>query len=208
MRFNPLKSLLIASVALASSGASASVVFMPGNHPQPGEQNIHFGGAMTGTTVTGTIASGEVFDFTSTTGQTLMSSGSGQAHITTNDNGGLLTSIDVTSPGHTYTDFIANLMTLTSPATITVTANDGTFKDSLPAGNGSNFVTIVASNGETISSVEFTSSGFNSFRQPRVSGVDPIPEPSTWVLLALGFGGLGYAASGRGAKSRLRGTMA
>jgi hypothetical protein len=30
----------------------------------------------------------------------------------------------------------------------------------------------------------------------------PIPEPSTWVMLALGFAGLGYAVVRRSAKDR------
>jgi hypothetical protein len=31
-----------------------------------------------------------------------------------------------------------------------------------------------------------------------------IPEPSTWVMVALGFAGLGYAAYGRSRKSRIQ----
>jgi len=213
MRITPLKSLLIASVAgfsLASFGASASVLFLVGNHPQNAEQNILLNGGA-GTTVSGiTDKSGTLVDFTSLTGETLIASSMGQAKITTMDNGGLLTSIDVSAPGHTFIDLIVDPQH-SGPFTITAMATDGPFTANFDGGNGENFVTLVAHGGETISSVDITSSaGFSTFAQPRISGlsgVTVIPEPSTWVLVALGFGGLGYAASRR-RRSRLGDAMA
>ena len=55
---------------------------------------------------------------------------------------------------------------------------------------------------ETISSITFSSpdTGWEQFKQPRISGLAAAvatPEPSTWVLMMLGFAGLGYAASAR-----------
>jgi hypothetical protein len=197
MRTTPLKSFVIAGIAglsFASSTASASVVFLPGNNPQPDEENILFNGG-SGTTVSGlTNQSDTLVNFRSSTGQTLIASSMGQAAINTNDNGGLLTSIVVTSPTHFFQDFIANLMT-SGPFTVTATANDGTFTSAVqPGGSGSNFITIVAQGNEDISSIAFNSSaGFNSFQQPRISGVSAIPEPSTWVMMLLGFAGLGFA---------------
>jgi hypothetical protein len=196
MRPNIQKTLLIAGVAglsLAGSPASASVVFLVGNNPQPGEQNILLNQG-TGTTVSGTTnMSNTLVNFSSSTGQTLIVNSSGQAFITTNNNGGFLTSINVSSPGNTFTDFIANPHN-SGPFTVSVTANDGTFNDMLPGGPGENFVTILAQGGETISSVAFTSSaGFERFEQPRISGIAAaIPEPSTWAMMLLGFAGLGF----------------
>jgi hypothetical protein len=186
--------LLNTSLSFASSTASASVVFLTGNNPQPGDQTIQFNGG-TGTTVSGlTNITDTLVNFTSSTGQTLIASSMGQAAINTNSNGGLLTSIVVTSPLHSFQDFIANLMT-SGPFTISATTNDGTFTSGVqPGGSGSNFMTIIAQGDETISSIAFNSTaGFDSFQQPRISGVSAIPEPSTWVMMLLGFAGLSFA---------------
>jgi hypothetical protein len=121
-------------LAFASSTASADVMFIGSNNPQPNEENILFSGG-SGTTVAGlTNTSGSLVDFTSTTGQTLTSS-CGQAKITTTDNGNLLTSIDVTAPDHFFTDLIVN-PAHSGPFTVSVTTNDGTFTDSLAGGPG------------------------------------------------------------------------
>jgi hypothetical protein len=141
---------------------------------------------------------GTLVDFMSSTGQTLTASSSGQAKITTTDNSGNLTSVDVTSPLHAFTDFIVNLHDLEGSATITVTTNDGITKHVLSGGPGQIFITIVAQNKEKISSVDFASTaGFDQFQQPRISGLVTIPESSTWVMLSLGLIGLGFAASRR-----------
>lgn len=181
-------------LAFAVSTASASVVFLRGNHPQPDEENILFSRG-SGSTVSGmTNISGTMVDFTTTTGQTLITRSRGQAKITTADNGGFITGISAFAPGDTFTDFIVNLHDLQSAATITVTANDGTFTDILAPRRGGDFITIIAQGGETISSVDFSSaSGFNRFEQPRISGLAAaIPELSTWAMLATGFAGVGF----------------
>lgn len=196
-------------LALASSAASANIVFLPGNNPQPGEENILFdtGDNGPGSSVSGSTGSGAIVTFGTTTGQTIFTNSHGQAKIETNDNEGFLTSMMVSVTGHTFTDFIVNLSSLQSAATITVNASDGTFTDVLAPGpgNGSNFITIIAQGAETISSISFTStSGFGQFQQPRISGLaTPIPEPSTWAMMLIGFAGLGYAAARRIGKDRL-----
>jgi hypothetical protein len=197
MRTHLLNTLLIAGIAglsFASSIASASVIFIPGNNPQPGEQNVLFNTG-TGTTVTGnTDISNTLVNFSTSTGQTLITNSSGQAKISTNDNGGLITSVNVSSPGNTFTDFIGN-PEHSGAFTVTVKANDGTFIDNFAGGGGENFVTILAQNNETISSIAFTSSaGFGTFDQPRISGITAaVPEPSTWAMMLIGFAGLGFA---------------
>src|SRR5215469_8187296 len=99
--------LFAGSVLGASQGAQATIIFTPGNHPQPNESNILFGASETGTTITGG-ADGIDVQFSSLTGQTLEQKAKGQADIF-NVTGGLLTSIEVTVPGHTFGDFILNL---------------------------------------------------------------------------------------------------
>jgi PEP-CTERM motif len=80
---------------------------------------------------------------------------------------------------------------------ITVNANDGTtsFLNQVLKKNGDNFFTILASGGETMSSVSFVSDvGIGTFEQPRLSGIGGvIPEPSTWAMMLIGFAGLAYA---------------
>jgi hypothetical protein len=193
-----LKTLLIAGVAGLSfaTTASATITIEAGNNPQPGEQNILLNQG-TGTTVTGnTNMSGTLVDFSSSTGQTLVVNSSGQAFISTNSGNGLLTSINVSSPLNVFTDFIANPNN-SGAFTVTVKANDGTFTHDFAGGTGQNFVTVLAANGETISSVAFTadnpSLGFNQFQQPRISGISAVPEPSTWAMMLLGFLGLAFA---------------
>jgi hypothetical protein len=193
-----LKTVLIAGIAGLSfaSTASATITIEAGNNPQPGEQNILLNSG-TGATVTGnTNMSGTLVNFSTSTGQTLIANPSGQGFISTNSGTGLVTSINVTSPGNFFTDFIGNPNN-SGAFTVTVKANDGTFSHDFAGGTGQNFVTVLAANGETISSVAFTSDvgapGFQQFQQPRISGISAIPEPSTWAMMLLGFLGLGFA---------------
>jgi hypothetical protein len=62
-------------------------------------------------------------------------------------------------------------------------------------GNGQNFLTIVATSGESIVSTTIDApGGFNDLRQPRISGAEattsPVPEPATITMMALGAVGL------------------
>lgn len=212
MKVNTVKIALLAGTigigsVVAAGSASASIVFVPGNHPQSGEENILFSGG-SGTTVLGvTNHSGTTVDFSSLTGETLLESSTGQAKITTTSSGGNVTDVNVTVPGHTFTDFIVDLHDLESDATITVTANDGTFHDTLSPnpGEGENFITILAQGGETISSIDFAGPE-GSFEQPRISGLATaaIPEASTWAMMGLGFAGLGFLGYRKAGKTAPR----
>ena len=189
--------LATAIVAGAVAPAYADVTFLLGNNPQPGEENILFGAKETGTTITGATNQSNVpVIFTST--DTLLQNAQGQANIT-NNAGGNLTDITVTTPGYTFTDFIVDLNKAgtsrsPNPIDVSVLASDGTFTFTVPGGPGSNFLTILATNNETMSSVSFTSDGgWEDFKQPRISGVAAVPEPSTWGMMALGFAALAFA---------------
>ena len=59
-------------------------------------------------------------------------------------------------------------------------------------GAGSNFLTILAINGETLASVTIDApDGFTALRQPRISGVAlQVSQPVSLALLGLGMAGI------------------
>jgi hypothetical protein len=157
---------LIALFLVWSSAAHATAIFEFGNHPQqPGEENILFQGGETGMVVTGiTNQSHLAVQFSSST-DSLVETAAGQANLTAQD--GLLNTITISVPNGSFTDLIFNPHCPTpSPegcgsATVTAVTNDGTFLFTYPGGlgNGENFLTILAINGETLSSVTIDAAG-------------------------------------------------
>jgi len=205
--------------------AYADITFTAGNHPQANEDNILFEAPEIGTS----LDNGEVdhtgagVSFDSLTQQLITQQAQGQADIfcaaNCVNNGGnessQLSSIEM-SPGldffgnqTAWLDAILNLDFGIGTALFTVTDQfDSTFTQLL--GPGSNFMTIVATNGEVITDIKVTNGGapgsafgFNSFKQPRVSGVctvtsagsctplSPVPIPGAVLLFASGLVGLG-----------------
>ncbi len=163
----------------------ADIIFTLGNNPQhPGEENVLLNSGAAGSIVTGTLnQSGLPVNFTSIT-QTLIAPSNGQARVEaiSGRNQVALRDISFALANGTFTDAIFNpagvgRIGASGTATIVVIPNDA-FGNPEPAalfsytlGNGNNFLTVTASNGETINSISISAAnGFADLRQVRISG--------------------------------------
>ena len=191
----------------------ADIIFTLGNNPQPNEENVLLNSGATGSTVTGTLnQSGLLVDFTSIT-QTLIAPSNGQARVEATSGGAQvpLRDISFALAGGTFTDAIFNpfLGTIGTAGTanILVIPNDAFGNPEAAAlfsydlANGSNFLTVTTSNGETINSVSISGAfgldaGFTDLRQVRISGASiptgTVPDNGSTLTL-LGGSGLALA---------------
>jgi hypothetical protein len=148
------------------------------------------------TTVTGTVGiGGPEVDFTSTDG--LLETNTGAATIFT-ASGAALDQLTFTLVTGAFTSAEFNLENGDPKAfSVTLTTSSGATKViSLTNANGSNVFDIIGDPGETFTSASFSSSGggFVDFKQLRlVLAAGAVPEPGTWALMLLGFGGIGMA---------------
>src|SRR4051812_38780287 len=193
MRLHTLFSVAALALGLWPAASRADIIFTLGNDPQPGEENVLLNKGTSGNTVFGeTNQSHTLVQFEST--QTLFEPANGQARIEATDGTDQigLTNITITVPTGTYTDLVFNpaiVGTVGVPGgtlNVDVTENNGDISSfAYELGNGNNFLTIVASNGQLIASTSLSYSlpeGFSDLRQVRISGVQQgqvVPEPSS-----------------------------
>ena len=188
------KRLLALAIALLLPTVSWAITFQLGNNPQPGEENVLLNNGTTGMLVTGiTNQTGFVINFTST--QVLSEPSSGQARIEATNNSSQVALANVSfslANGGTFDDAIFNMFiggivgTGGGNAVITAVANDGNFQFSTTLGNGSNFLTIVATGGEVLESIGIAySNGFTDLRQPRISEATSTAVPDADATLPL-----------------------
>ncbi len=199
------------AVLLAGVGGmlNASVIFTLGNHTSD-DVNILLNSGATGTTITGTLTSfpNVAVDFTST--QVLGGSSSGQAGVFAVPEGTPLTNNTISLENDlTYRSLIINPFLggqcqgcTGGPSSLTVNAvNSSGIAEApivytgLTVENGSNFLTITTTGGESIVSTTISvPGGFRDLRQPRISGSfasTATPEPGSFVMLLSGVGLVG-----------------
>jgi len=207
MRLRALFYVAAFGLCVWPASSRADIIFTLGNDPQPGEENVLLNKGTSGNTVFGeTNQSHILVQFDSP--QTLFEPANGQARIEATDGNNQigLTDITITVPTGTYTDLIfnpaivGNIGVPGGTLNVDVTENNGDVSSfAYELGNGNNFLTIVATNGQLISSTSLSYSlaeGFSDLRQVRISGVQGqvIPEPSSLALA--GIGGLGVGLVG------------
>jgi hypothetical protein len=163
-----------------------------------GTTNVNLGSFTNASMVTGNVGiGGPEVDFTSTNGN--LSTNSGAATIFT-ASGDLLTNLTFQLVTGSFTAAEFNLEN-GSPSAFTITLHTTGGSDVVLNGTslqGSNIFDIVAPAGssESYTGATFTTTngGFNDFKQLRlVLAPGSVPEPATWAMMLLGFGGIGMA---------------
>jgi len=206
MRRFLLASLATAAIGMVGTSAQAATFISCGGASSciNGTQNVLLDtgsprGGPGQTVGTGTV-SGTQVQFTTTETAGLSLDASGQAVIGAVD--GILNNLTFQLVTGAFTAAEFNLVDIGNAdfnVTLTRLGAGGTVttQSFLATGNGANRFGILAEAGEVITGVTISSPGtpgFDSLRQLRlhVAGV-AVPEPGTWAMMLVGFGGIGMA---------------
>jgi hypothetical protein len=209
-----LNLLAVFAVLLCAAPSFATFMVLSGNNPGPNEENVLFDSDSVGMTVQGTTnQSDTVVEFESPS-QFLATAASGAARIEARESNDIDSDqvaiddsiiVSLANPGLSFGDLIFNAFNggqlgEGGPFTIVVNGFESngdpvstTFTqdsdgDPLTIGNGGNFYTVVASDGQRITSVEISPDAgttYGDLRQIRISNI--VPEPSSCLLMTLGF---------------------
>jgi PEP-CTERM motif len=230
-KYTVMLAALAAGVCFSAGAASASTVCINAMHgsdnlgpdsscPTTAESKVFLeknSNTMTGFGNIGSQTGTPLMEFTSTAS---LDFANGFATIDGNAKPSNFPNLDITIPGHIFTDLIFDLQ-LAGPPTVpsgtqslTLTAWFGSTMERtftytagvLPHDSDVGF-TVADAAGLTALDLSSTT-GIKEVKHIEVSGVSAIPEPSTWALMLVGFAGLGYAAYRRGEKPSLGAAMA
>ena len=202
----PVKMAVAALLVMTGiSPAQADIIFTLGNNPLDDSDNALFTDnnlSHSGSLVQGNFngsGSGFIVDFSSTSGNgSLQAPSGGQARVEGAIGNIPLGDVTFGLEGATFTGVVLNPFNGNGVAILIVSELNGdTSLFSYIMGNGNNFVTINASNGQQIDTVTLVApgGGFTDLRQVRMAGFEStnsVPEGGATVLL------LGAALSGIG----------
>jgi hypothetical protein len=190
--------LMAAAVALASPAHAVITIQAGGASVQPAE-NVLSDTSMTAQTVMGsTNQTGRSVSFTSLNNELLRSTSSnGQARFETTD-GTLDTARFFLTNGGSFTQAEFNLFSAQGSTSSVLISVNGGAAQSFTLGNGENFFNVFATGSDVITSITFDTNGVGvtDLRQVRLGGFSTtaaVPEPATWAMMFLGFGGVGFA---------------
>jgi PEP-CTERM motif len=187
----------VAAIGLAAPATAAITITASPGAVQP-DENVLANTNVTATTVTGnTNQANTSVSVASTNGELLTTSASnGQSRFVSTDGSLDMARIFLTQGG-TFTTAEFNLFNaFADTSSVSIIING--VAQSFAIGNGQNFFGIQATGGDTISSIAFDTngSGVADLRQLRLGGiaaVSAVPEPATWGMMLIGFGGMGVA---------------